>query len=79
MGVKGVLHNVHLAALPKFDRHTSENQVNLLVKVLDVVIPSWREKLIGVSTNGENANTGRIRGVVTQLEALAKHSVRILC
>jgi hypothetical protein len=78
LAISGVLCNLHLVVLPQFDRHTANNQVQLLVTLMDAVIPCWREKLIGISTDGENTNTGRLRGVVTQLVAMAKYPVRIL-
>ena len=70
--VDGVLQNFHLVALPMFERHTSNNCVALIVKLLDALYIHWRLKLIGVSSDGENVNTGRVQGVVTQLVAMAE-------
>ena len=76
--VLGVLFNVHLIALPMFHRHTSDNYVTLLVKLLTALYEHWRDKLIGISTDGENTNTGRLRGIVTQLVAMATNKVRLV-
>ncbi|CAK4110205.1 unnamed protein product [Aphanomyces euteiches] len=78
--VDGVLQNFHLVALPMFERYTSNNYVALIVKLLDALYVHWRFKLIGVSRDGENINTGRVQGVVTQLVAMAEFPVlRIWC
>ncbi|KAH9098083.1 hypothetical protein LEN26_016759 [Aphanomyces euteiches] len=60
----GVLYNFHLIALPMFDRHTSNNIVGLIIKMLDALFYQWRLKLIGTSSVGENTMTGRFKGVV---------------
>jgi hypothetical protein len=75
IGVNCLLYNLHLVALPMFDRHTADNQVAMLVTLLDAVLPEWRDKLLGVSTDGERTNTGHINGVVTQLDAMATFNV----
>jgi hypothetical protein len=36
---------------------------------------SWRDKLIGVTTDGERTNMGQISGVQMQLDNLATHDV----
>ena len=64
----GVLDNVHLLAIPMFNRHTTHNIFNLVSKVLDVLCPSWRAKVIAVGSDGANVMTGHVQGVVTQLE-----------
>lgn len=76
VGVNGMLYNLHLVAIPQFERHTADNQVKMIEKLLDAVIPSWRTKLIGISTDGEPTNTGRVRGVVTQLATKATFTVK---
>ena len=72
---KNSLLNLHLAAVPMFDRHTAINIFNLTVKFLDAVSPSWRRKLIGIASDGANVMTGRIGGVVTLLENEAEFPV----
>lgn len=59
------MHNFHLLALPVRDRKTAENLFGMAKKALDAIITEWRKKLIGISTDGENAMTGRLGGLVT--------------
>ncbi|KAH9128003.1 hypothetical protein LEN26_009173, partial [Aphanomyces euteiches] len=75
--VDGVLQNFHLVAHPMFERHTSNNYVALIVKLHDALYIHWRLKLIGVSSDGENVNTGGVQGVVTQLVAMAEFPVDV--
>jgi len=66
--VKGVLYNLHLVLVPFFKRHTVQNYVKLIKILLNTMSPSWREKVISISSNGENTMTSRHAGVVTLLE-----------
>ena len=53
---------------------------NHIVKLLDVLLDNWRDKLISVSSDGENTMTGRHAGVVTRLEQAASFPIlRIWC
>jgi hypothetical protein len=80
VGVNGVLHNLHLVIVPFFGRHTAVNILELVVKILDVLFLSWRDKLISVSSDGENTMTGRKGGFVTLLEKEATHKIlRVWC
>ncbi|ETW03174.1 hypothetical protein H310_05591 [Aphanomyces invadans] len=49
--------------------------VVMLKKLLSAIYPSWADKLLAVSTDGEPTNKGRINGVQTQLVGLATHDV----
>ncbi|RQM20482.1 hypothetical protein B5M09_013883, partial [Aphanomyces astaci] len=69
------LYNLHLVAIPMFDRHTAEIIFNMLVKFLDALYPPWRTKLIGMSSDGESTMTGRHRGLVTRIVATAENPV----
>jgi len=81
--VNGILSNLHLVAIPMFERHTAENIFNLIVRFLDALNGTtmiWYAKLMSVPTNGENRMTGCHRGVVTRLEQAAEFPVlRIWC
>jgi hypothetical protein len=68
MGVNGVLHNLHLVIVLFYGRHTAVNILVLIVKILDVLFSMWRDKLISVSSDGENTMTGHHGGLVTLLE-----------
>ena len=58
-----------------FDRHTAINQVNSITKVMDVINFGYCDKLIGLSSDGENTMTGCRGGVITLLEQQATNSV----
>ncbi|CAN5965152.1 unnamed protein product [Sphagnum jensenii] len=78
--VKGVLYNLHVVLVPFFERHTAQNYVKLIKILLNTVSPSWREKVISISSDGENTMTGRHAGVVTLLENECSNPVlRIWC
>jgi hypothetical protein len=36
VAVDGVLYNLHMIAMPHFDRHTANNQVKMLRTLLDI-------------------------------------------
>jgi len=77
---RGRLLNLHLVAIPMFDRHTALNMFNMLVKFLDALYSNWRYKLIGMSSDGENTMTGRHAGLVTRMVGCAENPVlRIWC
>ncbi|KAH6583828.1 hypothetical protein BASA60_001223 [Batrachochytrium salamandrivorans] len=66
--VHGVLYNLHLVLVPFFGRHTAQNYVKLIKVLLDSLSPIWRDRVISISSDGENTMTGRYGGVVTLLE-----------
>jgi hypothetical protein len=66
--VKGVLYNLHLILVPFFKRHIAQNYVKLIKILLNTVSPSWRKKVISISSDGENTMTGRHAGAITLLE-----------
>ncbi|KAH9245472.1 hypothetical protein BASA81_017039 [Batrachochytrium salamandrivorans] len=66
--VHGVLYNLHLVLVPFFKRHTAQNYVKLIKVLLDSLSPIWRDKVILISSDGENTMTGHHGGVVTLLE-----------
>jgi len=77
---RGDLVNLHLIALPMFERHSAMNIFNLIAKFMDALYSKWRSKLISVSTDDENTMIGRHAGVVTHLVACAANNVlRIWC
>ncbi|CAM6023396.1 unnamed protein product [Sphagnum balticum] len=77
---RGDLVNLHLVALPMFERHSTMNIFNLIAKFMDALYNKWHSKLIGVSTDDENTMTSRHDGVVTHLVTCADNNVlRIWC
>jgi len=75
VSVNGVLHNLHLIAMPHFDRHTAANQEAMLVKLLGALFAGWTRKLIGVTTDGEKTNMGHINGVQVRMVWCAEFKV----
>jgi hypothetical protein len=74
------LLNLHLMAIPLFDRHTGENVFDVLVPFLDAVFPSRKKKCIAVSTDGARSMTGRSEGVVSRFHEVCQPGlVRIWC
>ena len=63
--VSAKLINIHLIALPCFERHTEENMFILLAKFLDALYKDWRTKLLSVCSDGASNMTGRYQGLVT--------------
>lgn len=61
------LHNFHVVAIPMRDVHTGENMAELITGFLEVLCPSWKIKLIGISSDGASSMTGRISGCVTRI------------
>jgi hypothetical protein len=68
---------MHLVIVPFYGRHIAVNILALIVKILDVLFLMWRDKLILVSSDGENAMIGRHGGLMTLLEKEATNN--ILC
>ncbi len=64
----GSLENLHLIAVPFYDRHTSKNIAAMICHILDALYARWRSKIIAFSTDGENTMTGRHVGVVTRID-----------
>jgi hypothetical protein len=78
--MKDVLYNLHLVLVPFFERHTAQNYVKLIKILLNIVFPSWHQKVISISSNGENTMTNRHVGVVTLLEnECSNHVLHIWC
>jgi len=59
---------LHLIAVPFYDRHTAENIVAMICHILDAFYARWRSKIIVFSTNGENTMIRRCVSVVTWID-----------
>ena len=62
------LFNIHLIAAPMYESYTGDNMFALCSKILDVLCSNWKEKIIGVTTDGASNMTGRHVGIVTQIQ-----------
>ena len=67
----GKFENIHLLAIPMFDRHNGEYMFNILCKLLVALDTKWELKIVGVTTNGAANMTGNQHGVVTREERVA--------
>ncbi|KAI9919097.1 hypothetical protein PsorP6_011424 [Peronosclerospora sorghi] len=66
--------------VPFFDRHIAENTVKLITTLLETVCALWQDKIIAITTDGENTNTGWRNGVVDRLDRMATHQLmRVWC
>jgi len=65
---KATLYNLHLVAIPFHVQHTGLNMFEHLSKVLDVLCPDWKHRLIGVTTDGASNMTGKNIGLVTRIQ-----------
>jgi hypothetical protein len=61
-------YNWHLIAASIYQSQTSNNMFALSTRILDVVCTNWRDKMIGIATDGESKLTGCHVGVATQFE-----------
>jgi hypothetical protein len=74
--LKGQLLNLHLVAIPMFDRHTALSIFNKFFKFLDALYSKWCSKLIGMSSDGENTVTNtRVIKIDTEtvLQTVRRH------
>ena len=65
--VQETIHNLHLVAIPMRESHTGDYMFRLVADFLNALCPSWKAKLIGVSSDGASNMTGHISGVVSRL------------
>ena len=75
------VQNIHVIALPMFNRHTGEYMHKLFVKLFDILDPLWKTKLVGITTDGAANMTGRHKGAVTKIQnsALGEGFYRLWC
>eukprot|EP00918_Siedleckia_nematoides_P069189 GHVU01150883.1.p1 GENE.GHVU01150883.1~~GHVU01150883.1.p1 ORF type:complete len:480 (+),score=54.42 GHVU01150883.1:153-1592(+) len=71
-GIDCEVHSFHLAAVPLFDTHTSDDVMRALKPLLNALDDDWWVKIAGSTTDGENKMTGVHVGVSTQLEQEAR-------
>jgi hypothetical protein len=75
VGVNGVFHNLHFVIVPFYGHHTAINILALIVKILDVLFATWRDKLISMSSEDKNTTTGRHGSLVALLEKEASNNI----
>ena len=78
--VNSTLLNAHVLAIPVFERHTGENMYKTAEKAFDALHGNWKNKIVGISTDGEKKMTGQISGVATRFQEIAKPGfIRVWC
>ena len=65
----------HLVVVPFFDRHSAVNIINMICRIMDVLCPVWRHKLLSVTFDGKNLMTGCHASVVMHLQNEATYNV----
>jgi hypothetical protein len=63
-----------------FECHTVKNMFNMVIKFLDALYSRWHNKLIGMSSNGENTMTDRHSGFIMHMvRSASKKMLRVWC
>jgi hypothetical protein len=79
--VKFEIENLHVLEIPLRGRQYGEIMFNAMADVLDKLCENWRQKVIGVATNGDMSMTGQVKGVASRLEGETPDGVicRVWC
>eukprot|EP00644_Phytophthora_capsici_P019189 jgi/Phyca11/132411/e_gw1.161.6.1 len=64
----GAMHNVHLISIPGYENKCKMMMFTTLERVLTVVLPNWRQRLIGVATDGDAQMPARVLDIVARLQ-----------
>jgi hypothetical protein len=70
---KGIV-NVHFLSIPVYERRTGEVIFDTCSKALNILCPSWRDIIIGVTTDGEKKMTGNTSGVESRMHRMQTRS-----
>jgi hypothetical protein len=74
------LENLHLITLPFAGRHTGLVTFEMFEKLVDVVCPLWKDRLIGCSTDGVANMIECLSRVVTRIQNVVKPNfMRVWC
>lgn len=63
------VRNLHVVALPLYEKHTEEYLAKLTEKVFQFLNIDWRAKVVGVVSDGARSITGVRKGWQTRIEA----------
>jgi hypothetical protein len=78
--IGGRLFNIDLVIVPFYDRYSAVNIYKMICKLLDQLCSSWRDKVLSVSTDGENTMTGSKGGFVMLMDKESANEVlRVWC
>ncbi|KAK1941828.1 Sorting nexin MVP1 [Phytophthora citrophthora] len=64
----GAMHNIHLISIPAYENKCKMMMFTTLERVLAVVLPNWRQRLIGVATDGQTQMPNRMLDIVAHLQ-----------
>ncbi|KAF4039137.1 hypothetical protein GN244_ATG08739 [Phytophthora infestans] len=65
---EGAMHNVHLISIPAFENKCKAMMYSTLERVMNVVLPNWRQRLIGVATDGDAQMPARVLDIIARLQ-----------
>lgn len=69
------MHSFHILALPLPDRYNYETISKSLIRLLDVLCTTWRDKLIGLSTDGFEVVNSPTHVIVDTIKGQASSTV----
>ncbi|ETL49497.1 hypothetical protein F442_01046 [Phytophthora nicotianae P10297] len=64
----GAMHNVHLISIPAFEGKCKTMMYCTLERVMNVVLPNWRQRLIGIATDGDAQMPARVLDIIARLQ-----------
>lgn len=64
--------NLHVLAIPVFERHTTKVVLELSHEALNVFCSAWKDTIVRISTDGERTIKGQISGVTTRCHRAEK-------
>mmetsp|Transcript_25482 Transcript_25482/g.53099 ORF Transcript_25482/g.53099 Transcript_25482/m.53099 type:complete len:719 (+) Transcript_25482:100-2256(+) len=65
---RGEIRNLHVVALPMLDNHTEDYMYELFEKLFDTLDPSWKDKLVGLTTYAAASMTESHMAMVTKIQ-----------
>ncbi|EEY61468.1 uncharacterized protein PITG_01774 [Phytophthora infestans T30-4] len=65
---EGAMHNIHLISIPAFENKCKAMMYSTLERVMNVVLPNWRQRLIGVATDGDAQMPARVLDIIARLQ-----------
>ncbi|RLN02526.1 hypothetical protein BBO99_00002963 [Phytophthora kernoviae] len=71
----GTMHNLHLLSIPGFESKCKIMMYETLDRVLSAVLPNWRQRLLGVATDGDAQMPSRVLDIIARLQQEAVNPV----
>ena len=70
------IENFYLVAIPLTSAHTGKTIANSMMHALSPLCPSWKKKLISLSTDGASAMTGKHQEAVTIVQKVCNEACK---